>query len=107
MPELEKFVHSIAVNGNALYEDGLETIVVPPLETADNVVRRCLKEVMVAIDAPMIHEAWLKVDTIDLYYRPLFVFQFEKMDDHGNAIELKLEELDGLNKDNWTTLRCV
>lgn len=104
VPELEQFVQLLSMENDTVYGDGLETMVVPPLETADNVVRRCLKEVMVAIDAPMIHEAWLKVENIDLYYRPLFVFQFEKMDEQGNAIELKLEELDGLNKDTWTTL---
>jgi hypothetical protein len=102
--DLEEFVGSLSIGGNTLFQDGLETIVVPPLETADNVVRRSLKEVMVSIDAPMIHEAWLKVENVDLYYRPLFVFQFEKLDDRGNTIERKLEELDALNKDNWTTL---
>jgi hypothetical protein len=102
--DLEEFVASLSVGNSTLYQDGLETLVVPPLETADNVVRRSLKEVMVAIDAPMIHEAWLKVENIDLYFRPLFVFQFDKVDDHGNTIERKLEELDALNKDHWTTL---
>ena len=43
-------------------------------------------------------------DAIDLYFRPLFVFQFEKLDPGGNMMERKLEELDGLTRNRWTNL---
>lgn len=102
--DLEAFASTLTVQGQQLFQDGIQTIVVPPLETADNVVRRSLKEVMVSIDAPTIHEAYLKVGKIDLYFRPLYVFEFEKLDEHGNALERKLEELDALNREHWTNL---
>lgn len=102
--DLEGFVNSLTLDDNLLHQDGVKTLIVPPLETADNVVRRSLKEVMVSIDAPTIHEAWLKVENVDLYFRPLFVFQFDRVDEQGNTIDRKWEELDALNRDNWTTL---
>lgn len=105
--DLEEFVSRQIVDSRRLFEDDVDTIVVPPLEPADNVVRRIMKEVMVAIDATTIHAAELRVEKIDLYFRPLFVFQFEKLDSTGNPIERKLEELDALNKDHWTNLETT
>lgn len=102
--DLEIFANSLMINGDKLFQDDIQTTIVPPLETADNVVRRTLKEVMVSIDAPTIHEAHLKVEKVDLYFRPLFVFEFEKLDQQNNALERKLEELDALNRDHWTNL---
>lgn len=102
--ELNEFVNSIKLDGESIFDDTVETIVVPPLETMDNVVRRGLKKVMISIDAPTIHEAYLRVEKLDLYFRPLFVFQFDKLDSSGNRMDRNLEELDALNRDRWTHL---
>ncbi len=102
--DLESFVKHLSLDGQPLFVDGVETIVVPPLETADMVVKRTLRKVMVSIDASTIHEWGLRVEKIDLYFRPLFVFQFEKLDERGNPLERKLEELDALNRSHWTNL---
>jgi hypothetical protein len=102
--DLQEFATALCLKGQKLFKDDLETLVVPPLETADNVVKRMLRKVMVSIDAQTIHSWGLRVDAIDLYFRPLFVFQFEKLDPGGNMMERKLEELDGLTRNRWTNL---
>lgn len=102
--DLEEFASSVSINGKPRFEDKVETIVVPPLETADAVVKRVMRKVMVSIDASVIHDWRLRVETVDLYFRPLFVFRFERLDETGNPLERKLEELDALNRNRWTTL---
>ena len=105
--DLAEFVDQLSLDGNALFTDDIKTIVVPPLETADNVVRRTMQEVMAPIEAATIYNWALEVVNVDLYFRPLYVFQFEKLDQAGNAIERKLEELDALYKDRWVTLQTT
>ena len=84
-----------------------KTTVVPPLKTANNVVRRALQQVMVPIEAATIYQWGLEVTNIDLYYRPLYVFEFIRLDQDGNPIERKLEELDALHKDQWVSLQAT
>jgi hypothetical protein len=105
--DLGEFGANLRIDGEQLFRDDVKTIVVPPLETADNVVRRALQQVMVSIEAATIYDWALEVMTIDLYFRPLYVFQFERRDESGSTNGLKLEELDGLNKDRWVTLQAT
>lgn len=105
--DLSEFGAQLSIDGAPLFEDGLKTIVAPPLETADNIIRRSLQQVMAPIEAATIHDWSLEVATIDLYFRPLYVFQFERLDQGGNRSGLKLEELDGLFKDRWITLQTT
>ena len=105
--DLEGFASSLTFDNTPLFEDTLETIVVPPLETADNVVRHTLRKVMVPIEAALIYDWLLDVSIIDLYFRPLYVFQFSRMDKEGNTIEVKLEELDAIKKDRWINLQTT
>ncbi len=62
---------------------------------------------MAPIEAATIYDWALEVVNVDLYFHPLYVFQFEKLDQAGNAIERKLEELDALYKDRWITLQTT
>jgi len=105
--DIVKFGQDLIVDDTPLFDDDVKTIVVPPLETADNVVRRTLQQVMVPIEAATIYEWGLEVINTDLYFRPLYVFQFERLDQDGNAIERKLEELDALYKDKWINLQAT
>lgn len=105
--DLEDFAHNLILEGERLFDDDLETIVVPPLETADNVIRRMLPKVIVPIEAATIYEWLLEVRTIDLYFRPIFVFEFIHLDKDGNPVERKLEELDALKKDKWENLETT
>lgn len=105
--DLAEFVDQLSLDGNALFSDDIKTIVVPPLETADNVVRRTMQEVMAPIEAATIYDWALEVVNADLYFRPLYVFQFEKLDQAGNPTERKLEELDALYKDRWVNLQTT
>ncbi|MBX7236743.1 MAG: hypothetical protein K1X65_20345 [Caldilineales bacterium] len=102
--DLEAFAKRLEVDGRPLFDDELETLVVPPLEGADTVVKRAMKEVMVSIDAQTIHEWGLRAETVDLYFRPLFVFEFEKYDERNNPLDRRLEELDALDRNHWTNL---
>jgi len=105
--DLENFAETLTLNSTPLFDDEVETIEVPPLETADNVVRRMLRKVMIPIEAALIYEWMLEVSIIDLYFRPLFVFEFLRLDKENNPIERKLEELDALKKDRWVNLEST
>lgn len=105
--DLTKFGENLIIDGKKVFRDDVKTIVVPPLETADNVVRRTLQQVMVPIEAATIYEWGLEVTNIDLYFRPLYVFEFVRLDQEGNPIERKLEELDALHKDKWVNLQAT
>lgn len=105
--DLESFARDLTLDGQPMFVDGVDTILVPPLETADNVVRRVLPKVTVPIEAATIYNWSLEVFTIDLYFRPIFVFEFIHLDKDGNPVERKLEELDALKKDRWVNLQTT
>jgi hypothetical protein len=105
--DLERFASDLSLDNEKLFSDHIETIVVPPLETADNIIRRMLQKVMVPIEAATIFEWGLNVELIDLYFRPIFVFEFIRMDKEGNPIERKLEELDALKRGYWVNLQTT
>jgi hypothetical protein len=65
-----------------------------------------MKKVMVSKQPIRIHDWFLAVDTVDLYFRPAYVFQFERRDKDGKLISMKLEELDAVNG-KWTTLSTI
>ena len=101
---LEELATHVRVDGKPLFEDDIETIIVPPLETAETIVERAMSKVMVSMEGPTINEAKLRLERIDLYFRPIFVFEFERFDKHGNRTDRKVEELDALVRNRWTTL---
>ena len=105
--DLENFANNLMIGGQPLVNDHIETIVVPPLETADNVIRRILPKVTIPIEAATIYEWSLEVLKVDLYFRPIFVFEFMRQDKEGNPVERKLEELDALKKDRWVNLETT
>lgn len=105
--DLESFAGDLTLDGQPMFVDDVDTILVPPLETADNVVRRVLPKVTVPIEAATIYNWSLEVFTIDLYFRPIFVFEFMHLDKDGNPVERKLEELDALKKDRWVNLQTT
>jgi hypothetical protein len=104
---LEEFGKNLSIDGKPLFSDSIKTIVVPPLETAENVIRRILQKVMVPIEAAKIFDWWLEVQSIDLYFRPLYVFEFVRSDKEGNPVDRKLEELDGLKRGQWDNLETT
>jgi hypothetical protein len=105
--DLEDFARTLELNGQSIFSDNVETIVVPPLETADNVVRRMLQKVMVSIEAATIYEWLLEVMAVDLYFRPIFVFEFVRLDKEGNPVERKIEELNALKRGHWVNLQTT
>lgn len=105
--DLESFVNDLTLDGRPIFSDSIETIVVPPLETADNVIRRMLQKVMVSIEAATIYDWKLEVMAVDLYFRPIFVFEFIRLDRDGNPVERKLEELDALKRGHWVNLQTT
>jgi hypothetical protein len=62
---------------------------------------------MVPIEAAKIFDWWLEVQSIDLYFRPLYVFEFVRSDKEGNPVDRKLEELDGLKRGQWDNLETT
>jgi hypothetical protein len=60
-----------------------ETIVVPPEQRASFVVRKTLADVMKPVQADRILEESIVLQTTDLYYRPVWAFEFSWKDKHG------------------------
>jgi hypothetical protein len=60
-----------------------ETIVVAPEQRASYVVRQTLSQVMKAVQADRILEETIALQTTDLYYRPVWAFEFAWRDKHG------------------------
>ncbi len=53
-----------------------DTIAMPPEHRASYVVRQILSEMMKPVQADQIHEETIHLDTTDLYYRPIWSFEF-------------------------------
>lgn len=53
-----------------------EAIVVPPEVRASFVVRETLGNLMKVVQADTVHEELVEVETVDLYYRPLYAFEY-------------------------------
>ncbi|MDH4136422.1 MAG: hypothetical protein OEW09_06860 [Anaerolineae bacterium] len=51
-------------------------IIVPPEVRASLVVREILGNLMKVVQADTVHEELVKVETVDLYYRPLYAFEY-------------------------------
>ena len=59
-----------------------DTIVVPPEQRASFVVRKTLADVMKPVQADKILEESIVLQTTDLYYRPVWAFEFSWKDKH-------------------------
>ena len=103
--DFSAFFQALQVDGEALFADSVPTTITVPLEKADIIVQRTLKAVMESISAEYIHSWGLRVETINLYFRPLYVFEFKQYDVQDREVrEKRVEELDGLNRNLWTPL---
>jgi hypothetical protein len=60
-----------------------ETIVVPPEQRASFVVRKTLADVMKPVQADKILEESIVLQTTDLYYRPVWAYEFAWRDKRG------------------------
>lgn len=92
------FYQTRTLDGNPIFTDseGENLLVVMPDRDANRVVTSVMKKVMVSIEPVAIRDWLLTVDTVDLYFRPQYVFQFERLDKMGKVSETKVERLDGL-----------
>ncbi len=52
-------------------------LVVPPQARATAVVRQLMTEMIKPVQAQVIHEERVDVETIDLYFRPVYAFEYE------------------------------
>ncbi len=69
-----------------LASDG--TIVVPPETRASFVVRQLLNQMLKPVQADVVHEESLTLETTDLYYRPVWAFEFHwKAKDKRGVVE--------------------
>ncbi|MBC8447310.1 MAG: hypothetical protein H8D78_06130 [Chloroflexi bacterium] len=103
--DLAEFYRTATVDGDPVYNDLADerVQVALPDKPANRVVSEVMKKVMVSIEPVKIHDWSLTVDTADLYFRPLYVFEFERASKEGDISETKLEQLDALSRD-WSTL---
>ena len=55
----------------------VDTLVVPPQAHATTVVRAVLSDVIKPVQAQVIHEERVNVEALELYFRPVFAFEYE------------------------------
>ncbi|MFZ5824495.1 MAG: hypothetical protein ACOY94_09215 [Bacillota bacterium] len=60
---------------NALAAEGI--IVVPPEVRANSLIRQIVSQVVKPVKAQVIHEERVDIDMVDLYFRPVYAFEFE------------------------------
>jgi hypothetical protein len=64
-------------------------LVVPPEVRASFVVRQILQQMVKPVQADTVHEETVKIESIDLYYRPVFAFEFRwKPKDKTGVVEI-------------------
>lgn len=71
---------------------GDETLVVPPEHRASSVVRQLLAKMLRPLQADTVLEEALRLERIDLYYRPVFAYEFL----WGSKDKRGVIEIDGL-----------
>jgi hypothetical protein len=71
---------------------GESTVVVPPETRASFVMRQALQAMLKPVQADVIFEEVVTVEAIDLYYRPIFAFEFRWKTKDKTAVA----EIDGL-----------
>jgi hypothetical protein len=69
-----------------------DSIVVPAQIRATTVVRNALADLIKPLDADTIHQDLITIERIDLYYRPIYAFEFEWTPKDRKAVA----EIDGL-----------
>jgi hypothetical protein len=66
-----------------------ETIVVPPEHRASYIIRQLLAEMLKPVQADRVEEEVLTLETTDLYYRPVWAFEFHwKPKDKRGVVEI-------------------
>ena len=73
-------------------------LVVPPQKRASLIVRQLLAEMMKPLDADAVHKEIVEVETIVLYWRPIYAFAFEWPSKQKQAI-LEVDGLTGQVRD--------
>ena len=75
--------------------DGGGSIVVPPEIRASFVVRQALQPMLKPLQADVVFEETVTIETIDLYYRPIYAFEFRWRPKDRTAVA----EFDGVTGD--------
>jgi hypothetical protein len=75
-----------------------DAIVVPPETRASFIVRQVLADMLKAVQADVIHEDLVEVNTIDLYLKPVYAFEYHWLSKDRSAVA----EFDGLTGDMRT-----
>jgi len=75
---------------------GEETIVVPPVAKAPELIRDALSGVITRIEADRVLEEKIRVEAVELYYRPIYAFRYRRQGKEA------VVEFDGLTGDVTT-----
>ena len=81
-----------------------DTIVVPPETRASFIVRQVLTDMLKAIQADVIHEDLVEVNTIDLYLKPVYAFEYHWQPKDRRAV-VEFDGLTGEMRTGGKTLR--
>lgn len=97
-PEYAPYVEFPAVEATAdsLAELAKEnTVVVPPLAKGSMLVRDALSQAITKIDADKVLEETVRLEAVDLYYRPVYAFRYRRQ---GKEAVVEFDALTGVIK---------
>jgi len=99
-----EFFHRKTINGHPIFSDLIEgenIEIVLPNKDAVRVVSKVIEEVQIPLKKQprKVHESRLEIYNFELYYRPIFVFEFQQEDSES----LKYEEFDALTG-RWSSI---
>jgi len=83
---------------------GRDVIIVPPQSKATTLVRDVLLDVMKSLEADQIIEDHIEIERVDLYYRPVYAFQYRWLSKDKEAV-LEMDALTGTMQSNGTTFQ--
>lgn len=76
------------------------TIVVPPQVKASMIVRETIAGMVGRIDADRVLEETMRLETVDLYYRPIYAFRYRRQ---GKEAVVEVDALSGLARAGGAT----
>jgi hypothetical protein len=76
------------------------TIIVPPQAKSSIIIREVVAAMLSKIDADKVMEETVRIDHVDLYYRPIYAFRFRRQ---GKEAVLEVDPLSGAVKPGGAT----
>jgi hypothetical protein len=94
------FVHK-RLDGKALYDEWRDedVLAAAPAESVNHLLASLVNEIVAGLGEVLVQDWRITVEAADLYFRPLYLFEFQRTDKAGNVAETKVEQMNALTGD--------